>query len=163
MDFINLFQLQEILDEKIKKEHALEGKSLLSQKTLALQVEIAELANETKCFKFWNNKNVSNNKLILEELVNSLYFMLSLGLEKKFDDIDTIQLNKNDCTITSQFLNLYVDINDFLVCSSKDHYITLLEDFLSLGFNLGYSPEEIQKAYNKSYMNTNYINQPQYS
>lgn len=163
MNFTNLFELQEILDEKIKKEHGLDGESLLSQKTLALQVEIAELANETKCFKFWNNKNVSNHKIILEELVNSLYFILSLGIEKKFNDIINIQFKKNDCTITSQFLNLYVDINDFLVCSSKDHYITLFEDFFSLGFSLGYSIEQIQEAYNKSYMDTNYINQPQYS
>lgn len=163
MNLTNLFELQENLDEVIRKEHGLEGELLLSQKTLALQVEIGELANETKCFKFWIDNKVSNSKVILEELANSLYFILSLGLEKSFNDIEDIQLKNSRCNINSQFLNIYVDINDFLVCSSKDHYITLFEDFLSLGSSLGYSPSEIQKTYNKIYMNKHYIDEKQYS
>ncbi|MCH3965578.1 MAG: dUTP diphosphatase [Clostridium sp.] len=163
MNLINLFELQENLDEVIRKEHGLEGESLLSQKTLALQVEIGELANATRCFKFWSNNKILNDKIILEQLANSLYFMLSLGLEKKFNDIVDIKLKESRCNITSQFLNLYVDINDFLVCSSKDHYITLFEDFLSLGSSLGFTPNEIKKCYNKIYMNTHYISEKQYS
>lgn len=163
MNLINLFELQENLDEIIRKEHGLEGESLLSQKILALQVEIGELANETRCFKFWSNNKLSNSKIILEELANSLYFILSLGVEKNFHDIVDVPLKQSRCNINSQFLNLYVDINDFLVCSSKDHYITLFEDFLSLGSSLGYPPKEITKAYNKIYMNRHYIDEKQYS
>ncbi|WP_446898095.1 dUTP diphosphatase [Clostridium sp. LBM24168] len=163
MNLIDLFELQENLDEAIRKEQSLEGESLLSQKTLALQVEIGELANKTRCFKFWSSNKISNNKIILEELANSLYFILSLGLEKNFNDIVDIQLKESRCSINSQFLNLYVDINDFLVCSSKDHYITLFEDFLSLGLSLGYHPKEIKKCYNKIYMNKHYTDEKQYS
>ncbi|MBA5851704.1 dUTP diphosphatase [Clostridium sp. cel8] len=162
MDFINLFELQENLDELIRKEQGLEGTSLLSEKTLALQVEIGELANRTRCFKFWSNNKITNNKLILEQLANSLYFILSLGLEKSFNDIGDIKLTKSKCNITSQFLNIYVDINDFLVCSSKDHYITLFEDFLSLCLSLGYHPNEVKKAYNNIYTNKHYLSEKKY-
>ncbi len=36
-----------------------------------------------------------------------------------------------------------------MICSSKDHYITLFEDFLDLGINLGFSEKDVEKAYLK--------------
>src|SRR5690625_3998787 len=49
-----LFELQKELDDRIVKEKGLEGKDLLPQKILALQVELGELANEWRGFKFWS-------------------------------------------------------------------------------------------------------------
>ncbi|NMM62112.1 hypothetical protein HBE96_05305 [Clostridium sp. P21] len=146
MNLEKLFQLQENLNGHIEKEHNLEHTSLLSEKILALQVELAELANETKCFKFWSCKPSSNKEIVLEEFADCLHFILSLGLEKGFT---TIRIKPKDIQydITSQFLNLYVDINDFFICSSSDHYITLFEDFLALGKSLNFSAEDIENAY----------------
>lgn len=146
MNLAKLFQLQENLDERIREEHGLHGEPLLSKKVLALQVELAELANETRCFKFWSNKKSSDKEIILEEYVDCLHFILTLGLEKGFTDIQ-LEDKELQCDVTSQFLNLYIDINDFIVCSSKDHYITLFEDFLTLGKMLGFTIEEIEEAY----------------
>lgn len=47
-----LFQMQKVLDARIGKEHGLEGKDLLPKKILALQVELGELANKWRGFKF---------------------------------------------------------------------------------------------------------------
>lgn len=146
MNLGKLFELQENLDKRIKKQHGLEGESLLSKKVLALQVELAELANETRCFKFWSDKKPSNNQAILEEYVDCLHFILTLGLEKNFTDI-ILEDREVNYDITAQFLNLYIDVNDFVVCYSKDHYLTLFEDFLSLGKSLGFSLGEIEEAY----------------
>ena len=146
MNLANLFQLQENLDEHIREEHCLHGESLISKKILALQVELAELANETRCFKFWSNKKASDKETILEEYVDCLHFILTLGLEKGFTDIQ-LEDKELQCDITSQFLNLYIDINDFIICSSKDHYITLFEDFLTLGKMLGFTTLETEEAY----------------
>lgn len=77
MNLAKLFQLQENLDERIRKEHGLQGESLISKKVLALQVELAELANETRCFKFWSNKKASAKEIILEEYVDCLHFILT--------------------------------------------------------------------------------------
>lgn len=148
MDFSNLFKLQGNLDERIRKQHNLDDESLLSKKILALQVELAELANETRCFKFWSDKKPSDKYTILEEYVDCLHFILTIGLEKNFSDV-IVDSKETQYDITSQFLNLYVDINDFLVCSSKDHYLTLFEDFLSLGKSLDFSSEDIEEAYCK--------------
>lgn len=83
MDLKNLFIMQEKLDQHIMEQHNLYGKPLFSEKLLALQVEIAELANETRCFKFWSNRGPSSKETILEEYVDCLHFILTIGLEKK--------------------------------------------------------------------------------
>ena len=51
---------------------------------LALLVEIGELANETRSFKFWSVKPASEKKIILEEFVDGIHFILSLGIECGF-------------------------------------------------------------------------------
>jgi dimeric dUTPase (all-alpha-NTP-PPase superfamily) len=153
MDLKKLFDLQRELDSRISKEHHLEEESLFSQKALALQVEFGELANETRCFKYWSNKKPSPKNIIIEEYVDCLHFILSIGLDKNFENVElsrSCSINKT----TDQFLDLFIDINDFLICSSIDHYITLFEDFLSLGLNLGFTDKEIEDAY----LNKNYIN-----
>ncbi|GAA0745450.1 dUTP diphosphatase [Clostridium oceanicum] len=148
MNLTNLFELQKKLDDHILKKHCLNGKSLLSEKILALQVELGELANETRCFKYWSTKPPSNKSRILEEYVDCLHFILTLGLEQNFKDL-TINPKNPDYNITEQFLSLYIDINDFMICSSRDNYITLFEDFLSLGVELGFTKSNIEDAYFK--------------
>ncbi|MCC9294497.1 dUTP diphosphatase [Clostridium sp. WLY-B-L2] len=146
MNLTKLFELQENLDQRIKKNISVDKTSLISKKTLALQVKMAELANETQCFNFWSNDKTINKNLILKSYINSLCFMLTLGIEKGFTDIN-VKIKPNEYDMTSQFLNLYIDINDFVISSSKDHYITLFEDFISLGNKLGFSLKEIEDAY----------------
>ena len=142
MDFNKLFQLQRNLDQRINAEKSLENESLFSKKILALQVEVSELANETRCFKFWSNKGPSDKHTILEEYVDCLHFILSLGLEKNYENLDLIIRDEHH-DLTEAFLNMYIDINDFLVCTTKDNYKTLFEDFLSLGRNLGLTSQDI--------------------
>ncbi|AEB74749.1 dUTP diphosphatase [Clostridium botulinum] len=146
MNLDRLFQLQHNLDERIIKEHNLQDKALCSKKILALQVEVSELANETRCFKFWSNKGPSSKEKILEEYVDCLHFILSLGLEWNYSDI-TLNCKNYESELTDKFNNIYIDINDFVVCPSKDNYTTLFEDFLCLGHDLDFTPEEIEQAY----------------
>jgi dimeric dUTPase (all-alpha-NTP-PPase superfamily) len=146
MKFEKLFSLQKELDIKILNTKNLQGKSLLQKKLLALQVEIGELANETRCFKYWSDKKPSAKEAILEEYVDCLHFILSIGLEKDYTEI-SVDSKHLESPLTDQFLNLFIDINDFLICSSKDHYITLFEDFLSLGLSLNFTIKEIEDAY----------------
>lgn len=148
MNLKKLYELQKNLDDRIREQHNLQGVSLLSKKTLALNVEIGELANETRCFKYWSDKKASDRGRILEEYVDCLHFILAIGIEKEYDDTP-IELKGTDYDMTEQFLTLYIDINDFMVCSSKDHYITLFEDFLSFGKSLGFSAEDVEDAYVK--------------
>ena len=54
MNLQKLFTTQKLLDNRIVDEHKLHGQDLLPQKILALQVELAELAQNWRGFKFWS-------------------------------------------------------------------------------------------------------------
>lgn len=58
-----LYELQKKLDARIIKEKGLEGQDLLPNTVLALQVEIAELANEWRGFKHWSNDRQPRTKV----------------------------------------------------------------------------------------------------
>lgn len=60
MELKELFEMQKKLDEHIIEEKGLEGQDLLPKKILALQVELGELANEWRGFKFWSEDQESN-------------------------------------------------------------------------------------------------------
>lgn len=56
MNLQNLFEIQKELDAHIEKKHPRnDGEDRLSKKILALQVELAECAQESRCFKYWSN------------------------------------------------------------------------------------------------------------
>jgi dimeric dUTPase (all-alpha-NTP-PPase superfamily) len=146
MNLQKLFQMQSTLDNRILAEHNLEGMNLLHKKILSLQVELGELANETRCFKFWSTKKPSSKDIILEEYVDCLHFILSIGLEKNYDDI-ILNIKYITRELSQQFLDLYANISDFSVCSSVDNYFNIFQNFLCLGENLGFSMEDIETAY----------------
>ena len=56
MNLEKLFKLQAELDRRIEQEHPRQpGEDRLAKKILALLVELGELANEARFFKFWSN------------------------------------------------------------------------------------------------------------
>jgi dimeric dUTPase (all-alpha-NTP-PPase superfamily) len=153
-----LFELQAKLDERIYKEHPpKEGEDRLAKKILALKVELGELANELpEVFKFWSNKK-NNYEKALEELVDCLHFILSIGLELGMDEIaDELDLKKFDFltsnTILSCFIGLSYDIADFYYQRENDDmvpylYEHILLEFAKLGKMLGFTWDEIEQGY----------------
>ncbi len=78
--------------------------------------------------------------------MDCLHFILSIGLDKNFVDINLEPKTVNS-SLTEQFLNLYIDLNDFVICLSHDQYLTLFDDFISLGIALGFTDRDIENAY----------------
>lgn len=62
MNLQKLFETQAKLDKHIVQEKGLEGQNLLDEKILALQVELGELANEWRGFKFWKVNPLPRNE-----------------------------------------------------------------------------------------------------
>ncbi|MEI4829555.1 dUTP diphosphatase [Bacillus sp. FJAT-53711] len=148
MDLLQLFKLQKELDDRIAREHNLEPKKLLKEKMLALLVEIGELANETRCFKYWSNKPASECEIVLEEYVDGLHFILSigidLGVDKNFLFYKCATTNKTQVEI---FLDAYAKAIRFNEQPSITNYIELFTSYLRLGQALDFDQEEIEKAY----------------
>src|SRR5690625_909139 len=94
--------MQRELDNYIESNNDLHNKDVFQEKYLALLVELGELANETRCFKFWSMKPPSDKKVILEEFVDGIHFLLSLGNEAGHH-YKNIPLSAGEISITAQF------------------------------------------------------------
>lgn len=141
-----MFDIQRQLDDIICKNHNLYNKDLVPAKILALEVELGELANETRCFKFWSNKGPSSKEVILEEYVDGLHFLLSIGLDEGFDRAE-FHIKDNPRDLVQQFQEIFRKSCNFYQTLKEEDYIELFEGFLSLGQKLGFTWEEIEEAY----------------
>lgn len=149
-----MFARQKALDARIEKRHGLTGHSLIGEKLLALYVEVGELANETRCFKFWSLKPPSEKSIILEEYVDGLHFILSLGLLGGWEKDVYVSADEGESSVVSAFLRVYRAI----ACCQQDftekHYCKLFSRYLELAEALDFAPEEIEQAYeNKNRIN----------
>jgi dimeric dUTPase (all-alpha-NTP-PPase superfamily) len=197
MNLQKLFELQRKLDEHIEQQHPRqEGEDRLAKKILALQVELGELANEWRGFKFWSNdqeprtevkipcrfcsgagkgyfcgneytgqkeqciychgtgvKKIQNR--LLEEYVDCLHFILSIGLEIEFKrkpiDIikshDVITQFNEMFRLVSTFWRIYAETGVIKGCGLYDTYEDILRTYMGLGQELGFSWKQIEEAY----------------
>lgn len=155
-----LFEMQEQLDTHIEKQHGLESADLFDKKILALLVELGELANERRSFKFWSTKAPSSKEVILEEYVDGVHFILSLGIIKGYIKGEYHIIDETENDITNQFLAVYNTIMVFSKEASLENYKELVSAYLYLGNLLGFSEEEIFNAY-VSKNEVNYLRQKQ--
>lgn len=147
VNWTRLFQMQEELDTYIMDNHHLHTKKdMFEEKYLALLVELGELANETRCFKFWSTKSGNSPSVILEEYVDGVHFILSLGLEKGLtfhsDPLDELAESQ-----VGQFNKVFEACVLFKQEPTQMNYNKLFTTFLKLGHSLGFNEEDIQKAY----------------
>ena len=149
MDFSNFFHYQAEFNEKLALDKSLDEYKITARKYLELHIKIGDLANSTNCFKYLINiENTLCVTTVLEKYIDCLSKIISIGISNNYF-IANIKITPNDYCLSDQFLNLYIDLNDLIISSSKDHFNTLLEDFLSLGITLGFSRNEIEKHFIK--------------
>ncbi|SFB24529.1 Dimeric dUTPase, all-alpha-NTP-PPase (MazG) superfamily [Lentibacillus halodurans] len=148
MNWSSLYAMQEQLDAYIESHHNLSDKDLFREKYLALLVELGELANETRCFKFWSTKPRNNQSVILEEYVDGIHFMMSLGLEKGYR-YDSDVVNPGETDETGQFNRVYDACVTFYRAPSEPHYEQMFESYLQLGILLGFDEKAVKSAYLK--------------
>lgn len=138
--------MQKDLDQYISEKHHLTDQDLFQEKYLALLVELGELANETRCFKFWSTKSRNKKEVILEEYVDNIHFILSIGIEKGFE-IESIPFDNSKLTETEQFNVVFQKCVLFYNDPTRENYIQLFRSFLQLGNMLGFNEKDIQEAY----------------
>lgn len=147
MELAKLFQMQTELDAYIQRNRK-EQTDVFREKGLALLVELGELANETRCFKFWSKKEASPKEVILEEYVDNIHFLLSLGLHKgyTFSTLETTQ-NAEQKHMTITFNELFATCMQFYKEQTKEHYKAMFQMYIQLASMLGFSEQDIMEAY----------------
>ncbi|MBU8888097.1 dUTP diphosphatase [Bacillus sp. FJAT-27001] len=212
MNLQKMFEMQKALDDRIIKEKGLEGQDLLPNLILALQVELAECANEWRGFKHWSNNQKPRTKLsttvgatpenasffrcendncgehlskkdfenlfdpdyeecpickvgcvtafrdknpLLEEYVDCLHFILSIGNRLGWNDNETIDdvvvqhlISEKGFDTAKTFSCLLSIAYGFHFSNvEKRTYISLFTTFFELGSKLGFKWEQIEAAY----------------
>lgn len=148
-----LYEIQYELNDRILKEHNLVEEDLLNDRFLAFFVELGELANETRCFKYWSLKGPSEKEVIMEEFSDGIHFLLTIGLTLDRPHLEFYQQD-SDQSLTELFLSIYNDANIVRSLGSKFVYVRMFNTFMLIAKALDFNEEDV---YN-SYMRKNKIN-----
>ncbi|MBO3789608.1 dUTP diphosphatase [Bacillus amyloliquefaciens] len=166
MNLQKMFEMQKLLDDRIIKEKGLEGQDLLPNLILALQVELAECANEWRGFKHWSNDQEPRTKHplevspngtfrkggnpLLEEYVDCLHFLLSIGNKigvKEYAPIKYFMLTNDITGLFNSIFKLIGQWDRLFLFIDHDPYHFVMYQFLQLGEALGFTRQEIETAY----------------
>lgn len=144
----SLLPLQKELDLDIQKRHDVTYESTHLRRLLALLVELGELANETRCFKFWSYKGMSEKEKVLDEYADGLHFLLSLGVSLGVEGYTHV-FKEPEEDLTKGFLVTYQKVLDLVASFEPKRYAMAFSSYLNLLPLLGFSIEEAVEAYEK--------------
>lgn len=142
----DLQKIQNELDSRIFELHGTTRTKTRNDRILALLVEAGELANETRCFKYWSLKKASDDAVVFEEFSDVLHFSLSLGIDINFSE-PFIDYEASDVSLNDQFHELYHAILTFSKSNNADDYIVLLKTIFTLAHSIGMDETSIRDMY----------------
>ena len=140
LDFNDVYNENKKLD-KIFLENYGNSEDIILKNKLELLVELGELCNESKCFKYWSRKE-ANRELVLEEYADVLlmifYFFreLDISLTEGFP-------SENNLNLIDEFIYLFNIISRLKDEYNKDILKDIFVNTLRLGKLLKFSEEEI--------------------
>ncbi len=140
--FNGIYDANKELDEMFNNTFT--DSEMVKKNKLELLVEIGELANETRYFKYWSNKPM-DMELVKGEyadcVIMTLYFfnILNIQLDEEFKEID--KLDKVDI-----FARLYKLAIDFYYTDDKEIIKEYFATVIALGYLIGFSDQEIIDA-----------------
>ncbi len=159
----HFFALQKQLDKTIHENHNISYDDVKKELNLALLVEVCELANEIRSFKFWSNRDKSPDDIVLDEYADCIHFItsicISFDIDANFELSEDLTKYQNKKEITNAILDLIAICSELdTQCKARLWYT----NFLNFGLKLGYSLDDIKDAYDKknkvnhNRQNTNY-------
>jgi dimeric dUTPase (all-alpha-NTP-PPase superfamily) len=151
MDLTKMLADQKKLDEEILKNAGIK-KYPLENIRVALLVELGELCNEDKTFKYWKKHREVNRERLLDEFADCLHFALSL--ENYYHensvfqcDIDeAIKVRKNSHPTNEEIVEEMISTFRFVMVENN-----ILRGVISFGIALGITDEEMEQAYYKKH------------
>ena len=137
--YINVYEENKQLDEIFIKKY--NHDELVKKNKLELFVEIGELANETRCFKYWSKKEI-NYELVGYELADTIIMTLCFFnyLDIDINDIEIIKDNKNNLDL---FFEIYDLVNIFVKTEDKILIQKIFVLLINMGYNLGFTDNDI--------------------
>ena len=142
MVFNDVFKANKELDEMFNTRFL--DTEMIKKNKLELLVEIGELANETRYFKYWSNKKIDIELVKMEYadcIIITLYFfnIMNISLDEEFMEID--KYDNVDI-----FARLYKLASDFYYNDDKDTIKEIFVTIINLGYMIGFNNEDIINA-----------------
>jgi len=143
-----LSEKQKTLDSYIiEKKQLVINQEMLDKKIVAFLVELGEYANEERVFKYWSNKKEAELNIQLDEYIDCIHFLISIGNQIGFDfsKFESKQLNFEN-NIKAYF-DIIDKLNNFTKTKNSQNYNELLNSFLNISDVKKYSEQQIIDAY----------------
>lgn len=144
--------MQRELDQVIMTNHQVTYKNTKKERFLALFVELSELANESRSFKYWSKKSPSPRAVLLDEYADGIHFFFSLALAYELTLPETVEASDTNEDLTTHFLSVITSVTKFYEAPCTATFVTSLSMYLSLGKALYFSESDIKDAYDKKMM-----------
>lgn len=142
IQYNKIYEENKILDNLFNDTHPQTEDAIFKKNILGLLVEIGELANETRCFKYWSTKGSSEKEIVLEEYADCLLLIfmfcnyLDISLDESFEKPNFNEINDH-------FIYLYKLSSEIYDNYNKEYIKRLLSNFIYLGKLLNFSDEDI--------------------
>lgn len=144
-DLKEIYKETKELDLLFDKDNPIRSEEIIRKNILALLVEIGELANETRCFKFWSVKPSSSKEVVLEEYIDTLFMILCFSNITEVDLTEEFP-NGYDLDIIDTFTLLYKESSSLNINLNKQEIKKLLVIVLHLGDLLNFSIVDLEEG-----------------
>lgn len=145
----NMMKIHKQLEDKIEKRFDLSPRSMHDENIVAFMVEIGELANETKCFKYWSADKSIKRARVLEEYADLCHVLIGLGNAIGAKPFEPKRLQEN--SLTQQFITLYDITLKHHWLQEERTWTSLVNATIGLGFLLHFTEEEVENAFKQKH------------
>lgn len=139
--YLKVYEENKKLDAMYVKLYG-QSKEIFNKNILEFLVELGEFANETRCFKYWSKKKMSEKSEVLEEFADCMtmcfYFFNLLNI-----DLKEVKADERDIDIIDKFIYLYNHVSSIKNDFSKENLINIFVCLKSLGYYFNFSDKDI--------------------
>jgi dimeric dUTPase (all-alpha-NTP-PPase superfamily) len=140
--FNEVYETNKELDDMFQE--TFKDPEMVKKNKMELLVEIGELANETRYFKYWSDKPIDMDLVkgeFADCMIMTLFFfhILNINLDEEFREV--ADYDKVDI-----FIRLYKLAIDFCESNDKEIIKEMFSIFIKLGYMIGFNDDDIIDA-----------------
>ena len=141
-DLSKMYQVYVNKELQVNKNEIL-NVARLKQKTLSFLHDLGEVCQDSRCYIFWEKEDVIHHDELLEHYLDGLKMLMSIGYELRIDTIKNHTEISNRLSLEDLFLKIYQSMMNVSSTYSSQDYQNTIDDYFSLGFQLGIDLDEI--------------------
>lgn len=145
-DVAKLYQVYINREIQVAKNEIL-NTTRINQNILSFLHDLSEVALESRCYLFWEKGEPVNHQQLLENYLEGLTMLMSIGYELRIDSIKNHTEIPENQDLYSLFFKIYQSILNVQKQYSSEDYQNTIDDYFTLGFKLGIDIDEIIDNY----------------